>query len=124
MSIDLSAGATIWLNYVIENFKKTLSIKLVTKSVDNTFGDETLIEATATTIYAPFFLKNNSYSLEQAGLFENADALAILKPSQTINKNDIIIYNNIDYRVDRVIKREMGGTSFYYAVFLFKVEDE
>ncbi len=114
MSINFTASKTAWDNNVFGNFSKTVTRTPVTRVEDNVSGSETFTEGTPDTAYlAVFFRKEDDWAQEHAGLFENADAVMLIKTSQTVSKDDKITFDGEDYRVEKVTMRYLGTIEFY-----------
>ncbi len=110
MSINFTnAGYELMIN----NFGKTISRTPVTKSTSNISGDETLTEGSASNITGAFFRKEDAWSQDKEGLFQGADAIIMVLNATTINKDDKLTYSSEDYRVNSVITRRLGTTTFY-----------
>ena len=88
----------------------------VTKTISNTYGDETLTDGKAATIKVFIVKKNTKWFLEHAGEFEQADALMLTKYDQTVAKNDKITYLKRIDRVDDVLERTAGEGQVVYKV--------
>jgi hypothetical protein len=119
MALDLSGGATAYAT-MIDNFAKSIIRTPVTKTISNVSGNETLTEGTAVTISGTLYRKEDMWAQDKAGLFQGADAIVMVKPDVTINKDDKLTYDGEDYRVEKVITRRLGTTSFYQTVWCFK----
>ena len=118
MTISFDAAA---FQNMITNFAKTISRTPVTKTTSNLTGDETLTEGASADISGAFFRKEDAYKLGNFGLLEGADAVLLVLPTVTINKDDKLTYDSVDYRVDDVITRRLGTTSFYKAARCFAI---
>jgi len=118
MSINFdTAGFTA----LLDNFAKTISRTPVTKTTSNISGDETLTEGTPANISGAFFRKIDVHNPDKFGLLQNADAVLLVKPAVTVNKEDKLTYESEDYRVDDVVTRRLGTTAFYKACQCFKI---
>jgi sugar lactone lactonase YvrE len=73
------------------------------------------------TIEGSFFKKEDAYTQEQVALMQNADAILLVKTTVTINKDDKITYDSLDYRVQEVETRKLGTIEFYKKVELFLI---
>jgi len=118
MSINFKADV---YETMIDNFAKSLTYIPVTKTLDNTTGDEAFADGTTSTITGAFFRKEDQWIQDKPALIQNADAVLLVKKTVTVNKNDKITYESETYRVDKVIVRRLGTTVFYNAAQLFKV---
>ena len=120
MGINFTAATTAF-NKLLENFGKTLSRTPVTKTNSNISGQENLDSATAVNITGAFFRKEDAWSQDKEGLFQGADAILMVKTSVTINKNDLITYEDESYRINQdPITRRLGGIDFYIMARCFK----
>lgn len=117
MALNVSTAA---FETMIDNFSKTVSRTPVTKTTSNIAGDETLTDGTPADISAAFFRKEDEWLQDKEGLIQNADAIIIVKTSQTINKNDKITYDSETYRIQKVVTRRIGTTAVYIVGQLFK----
>jgi len=106
---------------LIDNMSKTLSRTPITKTTSNITGDETLTEGNPVNISGVFYKKDDERLLDKEGLFKGADAVLIVKIGVTINKDDKITFDSEDFRVEDVIKRYGGTTSFYQMARLFLI---
>lgn len=122
MNIDFTKAKTIWENNNFLNNKKTVIRTPVTKIEDNMSGSERLVEGTADSTYeALFFRKEDVWKTDNSGLFQDSDAIIIVKTSQTLNINDKITFDSQNYRVKTApINRYMGSTAIYKVAQLFR----
>jgi len=106
---------------MIDNFAQTVSRNAWTEAYDNSTGAEILDwSTTSTSLTAAFFKKDQLWKMDKEGLFENSDAIILLKRTESANivKNDKITYDGQEYLVDKVVKRQPAGTLCYIAVGL------
>jgi len=120
MSINFTGGAVAYAT-MIDNFAKTISRTPVTKTTDNITGDETLTDGTPANISGALFTKEDSWIQDKPGLLQNADAVLLVKPSVTINKNDKLTYDSEDFRIKKVETRRLDGTAFYKVAQCFLI---
>ncbi len=106
---------------MITNFSKTISRTPVTKTESNISGDETLTNGTPANISGAFFRKEDDHFVEHFGHLDNADAVILVLPSVTLNKDDKLTYDGEDYRVDKVVTRRLGTTEFYKFARCFSI---
>lgn len=98
----------------IEGFGKTVTRTPVTKTLTSFSGDEILTEGTSENIECAFFVSKDKYIQDKPGLIQDADAVIIVYPAQTLNKNDKFTYDSENYRVmDDIFERRLGGTLMY-----------
>ncbi len=114
---------TNFINKAITGYGVNVTRTPVTKTTSNTYGDETLTDGTTETIKVFIVKKNTKWFLENAGEFEQADALMLVKYDQSITKNDKITYLSRIYRVDNVLERTAGeGQAVYKVCPLYLIE--
>lgn len=106
----------------LDVFSKTLTRIPVTKTLHSITGQETLTEGTSTTFRGVLFQNDNRYSRVPQGVSQNGDAELLIKPDVVLNKDDLVSYNGIKYRVQSTIPRMMNGTTFYIKCDLFVTE--
>ena len=118
MVLNLSGGVAAY-DTMIGNFEKTVTHEVVTITHDNYSGQESLSFANSVEVKGAFFRRGEGWQWEKQGLFENADAILIVKPSVSIKRDDKITYDDATYKVGTVVKRELAGSHFYTSVELF-----
>jgi len=107
----------------IDGYGVSITRTPITKTISNSRGDENLIEGTPETIKAYIVKKNTQWFLDNAGVFEQADALMLIKYTQEVNKNDQVSYLNRKYRVNEVFNRTAGeGEIIYKVCTLYLIE--
>lgn len=105
----------------ITGFGKTVKHTPVVKTLSN-FGDETLTDGTPEDIEAAFFTNKDKYVQDKPALILNADAIVIVLPSQTMNKNDKIEYDSTVFRVDDdIFIRRLGEVQMYKVARLKRI---
>lgn len=119
MSINVAAAKVVY-ETMIDNFQKTLTHNVVTRTTDNMSGSETLAYAANASIIGAFFRKGDAWAIKKEGFFETADAILLVKTGVSIKKDDKITYDSQVYIVDHVINRFIDGTAIYQAVELFQ----
>lgn len=113
---------TATFQQMITNFSKTLSRTPVTKTTDNLTGDETLSDGTPANISGAFYRQEDIQTQDVESLFQGADAILMVLPSVTINKNDKITYDSETYRIDKEpVTRRLGTSDFYKLARLYKI---
>jgi hypothetical protein len=118
VTIGFTTGA---FNNLLSGFEKTLTRTPRTKDTNPLTGEEVFTDGTSVTIKGPFFRREDDYSQDKQALFQDADAVLMVKPDVTINRDDTVTYESEDYRVHAVITRKLGTTSFYKLVRLYLV---
>ena len=118
MSINF---ANVTYKTMIDNFAKTISKTPVTKTTSNVSGQETLTSGTPVNISGAFFRKEDAWAQNKEGLFQGADAIFMANTDVVFNKNDILSYDNEDYRILKTIERKLGTTHFYNMGRCFKI---
>ncbi len=118
MSINVSTAV---FETMIDNFAKTVTRTPVTKTTSNTSGDETLTDGSTENISVAFFRKEDDWVMDKEGLIQDADAIMLVKTSQTLNKDDKITYDSEDFRVQKVVDRYIDSTKVYIVGQLFRI---
>ena len=97
------------LRGIITNFNtdtsltgSTVTLTSVTKTTDNTYGDETLTEGTPKSISVYFVRMKENWIFDKEGEVEGGDAFMQTKYNQTVNKNDVVSFGDQKYRVQDV----------------------
>jgi len=94
----------------------------VTKTVSNTYADETLTDGTTATIVLYIKPKQtNDYSYDVEGETIKNDILALSKNNVTINKNDKINDGANTFRVMSVEPVSVEGYIIYKKINLFQL---
>lgn len=105
---------------LINKYGVSVIVTPITKTTSNIEGDETLSEGTNYSEQVYFSKRSVNWKPDSAGLIEGADAIALIKPTSNIKKDDKITHNNYTYRVQSVINRDQaGGGVMYKTVTLF-----
>lgn len=120
MAINLTAASSAYA-IMIDNFAKTISRTPVTKTTSNATGQETLTDGTPENITGAFFRKEDEWSRERPGLLQNADAILMVKPTVTVNKDDKLTYDSETYRIQKTVMRRLNGTDIYLVCQCFKI---
>jgi hypothetical protein len=107
---------TVFNRIAINGVGATVSRTPVTKTISGNFGDEILTEGTSANLTCFIVRKGTKWFVDNAGEFEKADALMLVKHDATINKNDIITYLTNKYRVESVLNRTAGEGQVVYKV--------
>lgn len=97
----------------------------VTKTIDGTYGQETLTTGTnenVTCFISLDFKKTNRYFITEEGQVESGDAFMLVKSTQTLNKDDIITYDSRKYRVADVYRMMVNNTLTGIQGNLFLIE--
>lgn len=97
----------------------------VTKTIDGTYGSETLTPGTDEDIICFIsldFKKTNRYFVTKEGQVESGDAFILVKPTQALNKDDIITYDSRKYRVADIYRMMVNNTLTGIQGNLFLIE--
>lgn len=92
-------------------------VSVVRTPVTTTFtgnGDEIRTSGTNETITVVLHKNKPDYSQLEEGLFQKVTGYVMTAPTQTINRNDIITYNNVSYRILSVTPRGPAGDILIY----------
>ena len=93
----------------------------VTVTINNITGHKEYSDGNTANITIVFENADRKYSFDKSGLTKGADARAFVEGSVTINKNDKILLNSINYRVDAVSTRFFGSNAIFKTVLLFEI---
>lgn len=104
-------------------FNKSLTYTAVTKTTSNIRGEETLTDGSPSTISGDFYRQEDDWVQQKEGLFQGADAIVMVLPSVTLEKEAKITYDGEIFRIGKVITRKLGTTEFYKMGRLFKIGD-
>ena len=118
MSINFKADV---YSTMITNFAKTISHIPRTKVVDNITGDETLTDGSPVNISGAFYRKEDEWAVDKGVNLQGADAILMVLPAVTINREDKLTYDGENYRIDTVVERRLGTTAFYNMARCFKI---
>lgn len=103
------------------DFGITVTRTPVTTNIHNITGEKVYVDAATNTLTAVFENANKKYDLNKQGLTEGADARMFVIGSETLNKNDKILHNSTNYRVDTISERLFAGNSIFKTVLLFEI---
>jgi len=107
---------------MITKFSKSLTYTVVTKTLNNVTGDETLTEGSATTLKGVFYRASDVWNIKRFGEMQGADAKLIIKTTDTVTRNSKITFDSIDYRIKLdPVTRYIGADAQYIIVHLFRV---
>lgn len=81
----------------------------VTKKLDNTTGDATYTEGTAENIDVYFTVYRTEQEIYKEGVVKGANAHMMTTHLQEIKRDDVIIFNDLRFRVDTVTPRYVQG---------------
>jgi len=106
---------------IFDDFTRTLSYSVVTKSIDVETGDETSTFATASNITAIFFLEENRFLFNKQGLTEVGDAYIMAKVATGIKRYDRFTVDGNTYYINKVIERYVLGVEMLHYGVCFLV---
>ena len=113
---------TNFSNKAISDAGTSVTRTPVTKTYDETYGQETLTDGTDETITVYFIRKYAKWTFDIEGEVEGGDALMLTLYNQTINKNDKIVYKSRTYRVQDVHNVSEEGETIFKRCNLFLIE--
>jgi len=100
-----------WENTIREALKVDVIHTPITTRISNSGGQRIKTAGTPETIpNCVFFLQPPQYNQNEQGLYENRDALVYIDLTYTINKHDLIEYDNKVYLVNIVVP--LGNSKF------------
>jgi hypothetical protein len=94
----------------------------VTKTYDETYGQETLTEGTSESIDCYFTKKDTKWFFDKEGQLEGGDAFILVKSTQSLEKDDVIVYNSRRYRVRDILNIIINGQLVGIQGNLFLIE--
>ncbi|NCD00113.1 MAG: hypothetical protein EOL95_10485 [Bacteroidia bacterium] len=96
----------------------------VTKTFDETYGQETLTEGTSESIDV-YMTRNypNEFFIAEEGKVEKGDAFIMVKSTQTLNVDDVITYDNKKFRVKNKYRVLVNGVLCATQGNLFLIEN-
>jgi hypothetical protein len=102
---------------ILNDFTRTVSYKVVTKTTDGMSGDETTTFATASDKGVVFFKEDTRYLFDKEGLLQVGDAYIIAPTSMGIKRYDQFTIDSTTYYIDSVVRRHVLATAMMdYAV--------
>lgn len=105
---------------IIDKYGDTVIVSFNSTRYDNLSGHEVFTVSSTASVTAYIVRKNRPWQFDKAGEIEGGDAVMLVKPDQTINKNDVVTWNSNDYYVETVLNRDqIGGNVAYKACNLF-----
>jgi hypothetical protein len=111
-------------NYFTNTLRSGVSVTRipVTKIYDETYGQETLTEGTSESIDCYFTKMKTKWFFDKEGQVEGGDGFILTKSTQTLNKDDIIVYNSRRYRVKDTLNIIVNGVLVGVQGNLFIIE--
>lgn len=103
------------------DFGVTVTRTPVTTSIHNITGEKIYVDASTNTLTGVFENTNQKYSFDKAGLTKGADARMFIKGTATLNKNDKILHNSKNYRVDTMSQRLFASNVIFKTILLFEI---
>ena len=110
-----------FINGPQSDFGVTVTRTPVTTAIHNITGEKVYVDTSTNTLTAVFENANQKYSFDKQGLTKGADARMFIKGSETLNKNDKILHNSKNYRVDTVSDRLFAGNTIFKTILLFEI---
>jgi len=112
-----------FLGEAIVGLGRTVRYFPVVKVISNVEGDETINPGPEHDIVAVLYPKTtNVFMQAKEGLFQDGDAYMLSKPTDNVQKNDLVVWEGRFYRIDAVVRRfcdESAGTALYDYCTLF-----
>ena len=105
---------------ILEDFKRTVSYKVNTKTVSG-MGDETSTFAAASNKDVIYFLNENKYLFDKEGLIEVGDAYIMANLTDAIKRYDQFTVDGLTYYIENVIRRYIVGVAMFDYGRCFKV---
>lgn len=99
----------------------TVSRTPITKTNDNVTGDKILSEGTPVNISVVFANPDIIYDLLESGETKNTSVNMYVEGTVTINKEDKITWNNLNFRVANIDPRYFNGNLIFKRIQLFLI---
>lgn len=106
---------------ILNDFGRTVSYKVVTKTTNGMTGEETSTYGTASDKTVVFFLHENKYIWDKEGLIKVGDAYIIAATSTGIARYDQLTIDSQTYYIDNVTRMTVLGVAMADFGVLFKV---
>lgn len=106
---------------ILTDMGRTVSYKVVTRTQDGMTGEETTSFASASDQTVIFFLEENRYIWDKAGLLAVGDAYILAPPALAIKRYDQFTIDSQTYYIKNVTKRHVVGVAMLDAGTCFKV---
>ena len=103
----------------------TVSRIPVTKTLNEFSGQETLTEGTSASIVCYFtnnYKANNKWFISEEGQVQSGDAFIMVKSTQALNKDDVIVYDSKRFRVRNIYRLIVNNTLVGVQGNLFLIE--
>ena len=112
-----------WSNSIINRLQKDVSYSTTTRTIHPISGEETLTDATATTIQMVFYKTDQKWFFDKEGMVEGGDAFGVTSSTTTLSRDDKITTNSETFRVhDSISYYSDNNNSIkiytYYNLFL------
>lgn len=98
-------------NQILADFTRTVSYKVVTKTVDAVTGDETSTYATASDVSLVFFKEDTRYIFDKEGLLQVGDAYIMAPTTTGIKRYDQFTVDGFTYYVENIVRRYVAGVA-------------
>ena len=110
---------------LINRYGSSVTITPVTKTISNIEGDESLVSGVPYKETVYFSHRKVDWMFDEASLLEGGDAIMLVEPTSEVSKDDVITYNNSDYRIQDVINRtQAGGEVMFKSCNLFLIKND
>ena len=94
----------------IDDFGETITLRTVTKSDYNKWGDPTESTSDATSIKAVFNIITQDDKYNPEGIFKEGDVLFFFKGDQAnVTRGNRIIYNSATYEIIEIFEHKYSG---------------
>ena len=107
--------------FILNDQKRTVSYKVVTKTTDPNTGSELTSFAAASNLDVVFFLQKNKFQWDKEGLLAVGDAYIMALPATGIKRYDQFTVDGETYYIDNVTERRVMGIHMNDYGICFKV---
>jgi len=105
LKLDLSNTIKKDFAGIIDEIGESITLNRATKTTSNLTGDRTVSFGSDVIINAAFQINSKQYVYGKEGLLEIGDASLYSRTTDSVSRNDKIVYNSIDYIVKTVLSR-------------------
>lgn len=106
---------------IFNDFKRSVTYKVVTKTVDGMTGQETTSYATPAAVNLIFFLEENRFIFDKEGLLQVGDAYIMAPTTTGIKRYDQFTIDSQTYFIENVTRRTVLTTTMVDYATCFKV---
>ena len=100
---------------------RTLTRRVVTETVDSTWGSVTSSSNANTSVVGIVIPVRDEDIVELQGVVKSGDARGYFKQDETMNNDDLIIDGSITYRVENIVTMNAGSNNVFKKCLLIRI---